>query len=167
MTLRPYRFAWFLLGCLVACTAHAAGPAPIRVVVDGKSTVFDPAALAKLPQVRVTAAIHDERPAVWAGVTLDELLRRAGALDKPLRGKDLTRFVRVTASDSYEAVFALAELDPSIGHKTVLLAGTRDGQPLAADGPWRLVVPDDKRAARWVRGVMTIEVADGATPAAH
>ena len=165
MTFRPYRYAWFVLGCLLACAVHAAEPAPaIRLVVDGKTTAFDQAALAKLPQAQVTAAVHDEKPAVWSGVALDELLRRAGALDKPLRGKALTRFVRVSASEGYQAVFALAELDPSIGHKTALLAGARDGQPLAADGPFRLVTPDDKRAARWVRGVVAIEVVDGAAP---
>ena len=156
------RFAWFFLACLLAFGLHAAEPSPsLRVVVDGKATVFDRTALAALPQAKLTAAVHDEKPAEWSGVALAELLRRAGALDRPLRGKGLALYVRVTATDHYQAVFALAELDPSIGGKTVLLADARDGQPLATDGPFRLVVPDDKRAARWVRGNVSIEVVDG------
>ncbi|MBT2116548.1 molybdopterin-dependent oxidoreductase [Dyella sp. LX-66] len=160
-----YRFAWFLLGCLWAFAAQAADPAPsLRVVVDGKTTVFDHAALAALPQAKITAAVHDEKPSVWSGVALADVLRKAGALDKPLRGKSLALFVRVTATDHYQAVFALAELDPLIEGRTVLLADAHDGQPLAADGPFRLVVPEDKRAARWVHGIVSVEVVDGAAP---
>ncbi|SFS16603.1 hypothetical protein SAMN05216570_3342 [Dyella sp. OK004] len=164
-----YRYAWLFIGCLLASAAHAAEPvatppaATLRVVVEGKPVVFDRAALAALPHISVTAATHDEKPALWAGVGLDELLRCAGALDKPLRGRGLARFVRVTAMDHYQAVFALAELDPSISRTTVVLADVRDGQPLTSDGPFRLVVPSDKRPARWVRGVTTIEVVDAAT----
>ena len=163
--LARYRFAVFVLGCLWAVVAYAAEPAPtLRVVVDGKPVVFDRAALAGMPHIRVTAAAHEDPPAQWSGVGLDELLRRAGApLDQPLRGRVLARYVRVTAADHYQAVFALAELDPSMARTPVLLADARDGQPLAADGPLRLVVPGDKRAARWVRGVVAIEVVDGAT----
>jgi len=157
------RFTAFILGCLLAVVAAAAEPvATLRVVVDGRPMAFDQAALAAMPHANVTAAAHEDKPAQWSGVGMDELLRRAGALDKPLRGKGLARYVRVTATDHYQAVFALAELDPSIARTTVLLADARDGQPLAGDGPFRLVVPGDKRAARWVRGVVTIEVVDGA-----
>ncbi|MFC4763471.1 molybdopterin-dependent oxidoreductase [Dyella koreensis] len=160
-----YRYAWLFIGCLLASVAQAAEPAAtLRVVVDGKPVVFDQAALAGLPHTRVTAAAHDDKPALWSGVGLDELLRRAGApLDKPLRGRGLARFVRVTAGDHYQAVFGLAELDPSISRTTVLLADARDGQPLTSDGPFRLVVPGDKRPARWVRGVIAIEVVDAGT----
>jgi hypothetical protein len=41
----------------------------------------------------------------------------------------------------------------------ILLADRRDGQPLAAaEGPLRLVVPDEKRHARWVRQVRSCTV---------
>jgi DMSO/TMAO reductase YedYZ molybdopterin-dependent catalytic subunit len=43
----------------------------------------------------------------------------------------------------------------------VLLAFERDGQPLGADiGPFRLVVPTDKRGGRWVRQVTSIKLLD-------
>ena len=76
-----------------------------------------------------------------------------------LRGKDVGAVVLVEAADGYRAAFALAELDPSIGGKQVLLADTMDGKPLPAEtGTWRLVVPTDNRPARWVWSIVRIEV---------
>jgi hypothetical protein len=39
------------------------------------------------------------------------------------------------------------------------LADRRNGQSLdAVEGPWRAIVPDDLRHARWIRGLVTIDV---------
>ena len=63
-------------------------------------------------------------------------------------------YLLVEAADGYRVVFALPELDPAFTERVVLLADHRDGQPLTpAEGPLRLVVPDEKRQARWVRQV--------------
>ena len=63
-------------------------------------------------------------------------------------------YLLVEAADGYRVVFALPELDPAFTERMVLLADHRDGQPLTTtEGPLRLVVPDDKRHARWVRQV--------------
>lgn len=163
---RNHARGWlFLLGCLLAAVAQAAEPvASVRVAVAGQPPVsFDRAALAAMPQATITAAAHEEAQSQWQGVALDELLRRAGApLDKPLRGHNLARFVRVTATDHYQVVFSLGELDATLGHAKVILASQRDGKPLAADGPFRLVVAGDERPARWVRNVVSIDVIDGA-----
>lgn len=75
----------------------------------------------------------------------------------------MTTIVRVTASDHYQVVFSLAELDAALGNEQVILADTQDGHPLTKDGPFRLVVPGDKRPARWIRNVTTIEVTNSAT----
>ena len=41
----------------------------------------------------------------------------------------------------------------------MLLADALDGKPLGGEqGPWRLVVPDDKRPARWARQVKKVAV---------
>jgi hypothetical protein len=99
-------------------------------------------------------------------VKLEDVLTRAGvSLDKPLRGRALASFVRVTAADQYQVVFGLADLDPTLGNTPVLLVDMRDGKPLDKDGPVRLLVPGDKRPARWVRNVISIEVVDGGTTA--
>jgi len=47
-------------------------------------------------------------------------------------------------------VIALPELDPAFTDKQIVLALARDGKPLdAKEGPYRLVIPDEKRMARW------------------
>ena len=42
----------------------------------------------------------------------------------------VTITVLVEATDGYRAVFALAELDSELTDRFILLAGTKDGQPL-------------------------------------
>lgn len=65
----------------------------------------------------------------------------------------------VEARDGYQAVFALAELDPAFREKQVLLVDRMNGKPLGpATGPWRLVVAEEKRGARWVRQITRISV---------
>ncbi len=166
-----YFFGCLMLAACLAFVANAAdapmssAPAGVSVMVQGKPALsLDAAALASMPHEEVTASAHDEPAAQWRGVKLEDVLAKAGVpLDKPLRGKALASFVRVTAADKYQVVFGLADLDPTLGHTQVLLVDTRDGKPLDKDGPLRLLVPGDKRPARWVRSVTTIEVVDGGT----
>ena len=137
----------------------------VQVIAPGKPVLLlDAKTVASMPHEQVTAAAHDEPSSQWRGVRLEDILSRAGvSMDKPLRGKALASFVRVTAADQYQVVFGLADLDATLGHTQVLLVDTRDGKPLDKDGPLRLLVPGDKRPARWVRNVSTIEVVDGGT----
>ncbi|WP_158543507.1 molybdopterin-dependent oxidoreductase [Dyella solisilvae] len=152
-----------MLLCVVLAMDVRASEPEVRVSAPGHAPLaLDAGALAAMPHVSVTAAAHDEPPSEWRGVPLREILLRAGApLDKPLHGRDLASFVRITASDHYQVVFALAELDPTLGHAQAMLVDQRNGQPLAGDGPYRLLVPGEQRPARWVRNVTAIEVVDG------
>jgi len=111
--------------------------------------------LAKLPQRSIRAKDHSGNEAEFTGVPLVEVLKQAGVnFGEGLRGKNLELYLVVEAADGYRAVFALPELDPAYTDKVVLLAGKRDGKPLdAKEGPLRIVVPDEKRQARWVRQV--------------
>jgi hypothetical protein len=71
----------------------------------------------------------------------------------------MARRVVVEAADGYRVVFALAELDPSIGARHVLVVDREDGNPLSAsDGPYRLVVEGEVRPARWSRQVVAFHV---------
>ena len=116
--------------------------------------------LAHLPRTSVHARDHDGRDTEFSGVALAEGLRLAGApAGAEIKGAALAKYVVVSAADGYRAVFALPELSPDFTDAMVLLADHRDGKPLAAsEGPLRLVVPGDKRQARWVRQVISLIV---------
>ena len=89
-----------------------------------------------------------------------EILRQAGVkLGEQLRGQEMTTYVLVKAADNYQVVFAVAELDPGFTDRVVFLADQRDGKVLSpTEGPLRMIVPGEKRQARWVRQVTTLTV---------
>jgi hypothetical protein len=152
----PSRVACLIALFFLGSVARAAEPV---LVVEGRTSTITAQALADLPRVRATVDDHGT-PARFEGVSLHALLIREGApAGKELRGATLDRIVVVSARDGYRGVFALAELDPALGRREVLLVDRRDDKPLGdGEGPWRLVVPGDGRAARWVRQVERIEV---------
>ncbi|MEZ0538810.1 molybdopterin-dependent oxidoreductase [Fibrella arboris] len=117
-------------------------------------------ALTAMPHTTVTGKDHDGQSHRYSGVPVADLLKQAGVtLGNELRGKNLVKYAVVRASDGYEAVFALPELDPDFATRTIILADAVDGEPLtAATGPYRIVVPDEKKQARWVRQVQAIEI---------
>jgi len=122
---------------------------------------LDPAVIATLPKVKAGGTVHGHA-IECEGVSLAALLQASRAMPvEPLRGAQLARVVEVGARDGYRVAFALAELDPSLGNRTVVLADRCNGAPLSAeDGPWRLVVPGESRPARWIRQVESIRVDD-------
>jgi hypothetical protein len=127
---------------------------------SGKQTVLSAEAFAKLPRREVKAKDHAGALATYEGVLLGELLGFAGVpLGDDLKGRRLALCLLVQASDGYQVVFSLAEVDPPMTDNIVLVADRKDGKPLdAKEGPYRLVVPHDKRHSRWVRQVTEIAV---------
>lgn len=56
---------------------------------------------------------------------------------------------------------ALPELDPAFTDKQVVLAFLKNGKPLDdKEGPYRIVIPDEKRMARWVRQVTALKIVE-------
>lgn len=122
---------------------------------------LSPASLAGLTRVSARVEVHGTKAQVlYEGVSLGDLARKFGApAGEAIRGAKLSIVVVVKAADGYQAVFALPELDPLFTKKAVLLADCRDGEALSdQEGPYRLVVPDEARQARWVRQVISIEL---------
>jgi hypothetical protein len=116
--------------------------------------------LARMPRRSIKARDRDGRESVFDGVSLAEILKKAGLKQgKELRGELLASYLLVEASDGYRVVFALPELDEAFTDRVVLLADSRDGKPLSdREGPFRIVVPDEKRPARWVRQVVSLTI---------
>jgi hypothetical protein len=120
---------------------------------------LDAAALAPLPRASATLVAHGQTSRC-EGVWLADLAAAAGLPSgAALSGPALTIAIRAEAADGYRVLFTLAEVDRKLGNRPVLIADRCDGKPLAAgDGPLRLVVPGEERAARSVRQLQALSV---------
>ena len=132
------------------------------VQTDTAKQLLSRADLEALPHVKVTASEHGSPAVSFEGVTLKSVLEKAGVtFGESMKGKRLTNCLLVEAADGYRAVIALPELDPAFTDKQTVLAFLRDGKPLGEkEGPYRIVIPDEKRMARWVRQVTTLKIVD-------
>src|ERR1700712_3175082 len=144
----------------MAVILSAAEPA-LKVIVFGKTLAFTAEEFTALPHQEIAAMEpHGQKERHYTGVTVHELLLRAGApLGDKLRGSALQLAVVARSRDGYAIVFALADFDEAFSDRTILLAEKEDGQPLPENAaPFRLITPGDKKAARWARMVTSLEV---------
>lgn len=116
--------------------------------------------LQQFEQTKVTRKDRDGKDHVYTGVVLATILQKAGVtLGKELKGENLTKYISVEASDGYQVIFALAELDKDFTDRQIILADMIDGQPLpTGDGSFRIVVQDEKKPARCIKMVTSIKV---------
>jgi hypothetical protein len=158
---RLYLFSAMLFGFLAySLTVQCQ---QITVQTDGgKQVLLTRVDIEGLPHVEVTASEHSSVPVTFEGVALKGVLEKAGVtFGESMRGKRLSNCLLIEAGDGYRAVIALPELDPAFTDKQVLLVFLRDGKPLnEKEGPYRIVIPDEKRMARWVRQVTVLKIVD-------
>jgi DMSO/TMAO reductase YedYZ molybdopterin-dependent catalytic subunit len=148
---------------LASSALGADAPALVVVGPKGETRSLQASDLRQLAVREVTVTEpHGKQSVRYRGAPLTAVLALVGApAGDALRGPGLALHVRVEASDGYRASFSLAELDAGFGGTDVLVAFERDGEPLGAEiGPFRLVVPTDKRGGRWVRQVVSIKLLD-------
>jgi hypothetical protein len=128
----------------------------------GKQTLLARADLEALPHIKITTSASAIASTTFEGVSLKTVLDKAGVeFGETMRGKRLASYLLVEAADGYRVVIALPELDPAFTDKQVVLAFLKDGKPLDdKEGPYRLVIPSEKRMARWVRQVTTLKIVD-------
>ena len=86
-----------------------------------------------MPRTRLV--VKDEgRAVIYEGVLVGEILKRAGSPVGPeMRGNAVSSYVLASASDGYQVVFSLAELDPAFTSNDVIVA----------DGDGAVVIPAD------------------------
>ncbi len=135
----------------------------VVLVVDGAvehNLKLSFADLARFPRHSLRATDELGKESLFEGVLVAEILKSAGVkFGKELRGKRLADYVLAETADGYRVVFALPEFDPSFKQTLVLLADNRDGGPLGeSDGQLRLIIPHEKRYARWVRHLVALHV---------
>lgn len=115
-----------------------------------------------MPHVNITVHnAHTSADETYSGVPLAALLAKLDApLGEHLRGKALASYIVASGSDGYSVVLSIAEADPSFHGGEILVADSRDGQPLGKSGPFQLIVSEDKRPARWVHNLVSISLQD-------
>jgi DMSO/TMAO reductase YedYZ molybdopterin-dependent catalytic subunit len=150
-------FLYIRLFILCVCTSLsvAAQEKTALPVVKVSGEVTTPLTLsatdfAKMKRSTVMMKDRDGKEHAYTGVSIQEILEQAGVTTgKQLRGENLTKYLLVKCADGYEVLFSLAELDSSFTDRTVILADTIEGKSLPMDkGPFRLIVPGEKKPAR-------------------
>ena len=149
---------------LLALTLHTALALCQSLTVQaesGKQTVLTRADIESLEHVKVTTGAAGAS-ATFEGVAVRALLEKAGvSFGESMKGKRMASCLLVEAADGYSVVLALPELDPAFTDKQVVLAFLKNGKPLDdKEGPYRIVIPDEKRMARWVRQVTTLKIVE-------
>jgi len=150
--------------CVSNCAAEEAS---LRLVGrEGKAISLTASDLKALPRTEIDVKERDGTTAKVAGVEVLHLLEKVDtAQGDQLRGDWLRAFVTVDAADGYRAVFALPEFDPAYTDQKIILVDSRNGEPLnEKQGPFQIVIPDEKRRSRWVRMVAEIRVHDSGAP---
>jgi hypothetical protein len=125
-----------------------------------KKIEFTEQDLSKFSHYKFSATDHHGETHAYEGILVYDILSTAGVkLGEQLRGKMLRKYLEVDAKDGYKVIFALPEIDPLFTDKKIYLVNLEDGKPLAKDeGPMRLVIPDEKRQARWIRMITGFKI---------
>ena len=147
---------------VTTCTLTIAVPvsAQTSIAVIGLDARKVTVSLQGLERQTVVSADRAGIKTTHEGVLLRDVLAKAGVpLGEALRGKALARAVIATAVDGYQVAYSIAEVDAAFNDFMILIVDRRDGQPLLPDsGPLQIVVPQDKRPARWIKQVTSLEV---------
>jgi hypothetical protein len=157
-----------VLAALASGTIAAAQPSDSKAsddaitVIDegGKVHRVTAAELTRMANRKTMETESDGNKQVFEGVLLVDFLRSLGVgFGDELKGPRASTVVLIEALDRYRVVFSLLEIDPATAAEGVLLADRQDGKPLGEkEGPFRLVVPNDKRHVRWIRMVRWMRI---------
>ncbi len=150
------------LAVFVAPMSVRGQEAPPTITVSGavsRTLTLTAADLAAMPRATVTTTSNGIAT-TYEGVWISELLTRAGvALGPGARGGSLSTYVLAVASDGYQVLFSMGEVDPALSEGKVLVADRANGAAMYGEtGAFRLVVPTDKRGARSIRLLSAIRV---------
>lgn len=106
--------------------------------------------LVKMPRKEAKLKDKEGNVHVYTGVSVLDILAKARVPSgKELHGENLSKYLLVQCTDGYQVLFSLAELDPSIADKNVIVADTIDGNPLLKEkGPLRIIAEGEKKTAR-------------------
>jgi len=154
----------FVISGLAVGTGQAQQDRPAALLsvigVDGAEHRITAEEWAKLPRVTVEARDHSGAEVAFDGVPARDVLKLVGApLGQEMRGPRLALYVVAEAADGYKVVYAVPEFDGDFTDGLILVADRKDGEALSSkEGPLRIVVPWEKRQARWIRQVTVLRI---------
>jgi DMSO/TMAO reductase YedYZ molybdopterin-dependent catalytic subunit len=155
------RRLFLCLAFAIASPVAAQRSAPTLAVTGAVSQplTLTAADLATMPRATVTTT-NNGISTTYEGVWLSDVLKKAGVpFGAGMRGPALAEYVLASASDGYQVVFSLGEIDPDMTDGQFLLADKANGKALFGEsGAFRLVVPKDKRGARSIRMLKELSV---------
>ncbi|WP_339878791.1 molybdopterin-dependent oxidoreductase [uncultured Algoriphagus sp.] len=163
MNWKPVLFICLI--CIVFSPEFAVGQIGTSpsIIIEGE--VLNPLKLSikdlvKMQSTQVKVLDMQGKEHVYKGVMLVHILDSAGVtLRKELRGKNLTKYLLLSAPDGYQVVYSLAEIDPEFTDSAVIVAYEVDGHMLpSGEGPFRIVASKDKKPARWIRELTAVQV---------
>jgi hypothetical protein len=149
-------FVFFLSGMASAAKAQ-------NITISGDSLETQTISMGTFQDMHqsvVMAKAHDEKVHRYTGVSLADLLKKTGVLlGDSAKRNTVKSYIVVTAADNYRAIYSLAEIDPLFANRLIILANKMDKRPLpATEGPLQIIVPGEKKHARWVRQVNSIQL---------
>jgi hypothetical protein len=127
--------------------------------------------LQSLPASEITVSFltgQGQENHTYIGVPLWQLIESAGGLkpnpDPSVKNSFLRQYLVIEATDCYQVVLAVGEIQPNFEGKQVLVAyatkndTSDEPQLLAEEGVARLVVPGDTRGGRYVSNIRRIYI---------
>lgn len=136
-------------------------PGTLRVAGRGlKAIELSMSDFRAMPRRTVTVKDKDGKPLVYDGVLAQHVLSKAGLdFGQGMLGPRLRDYLLAEASDGYAVVFALPELSAEFSDRAVLVADTCNDKPLTEkDGPFKIIVSDERKHSRWVRNLTSLTV---------
>ncbi|MDO5632429.1 MAG: hypothetical protein Q4G22_11410 [Paracoccus sp. (in: a-proteobacteria)] len=137
----------------VAATADVVLTGP-----DGLNVTLTAETLAAMP-VQEVDTVHGgsrgEMRGQYRGVLLWDVLAAHTDLDDDVKTA-LRYTILVTATDDHQVAFSVGEIAPGFGARPIMVGFELDGAPIP-DG-LRMVAPGDERGARYVKGVVSLDI---------
>ena len=137
----------------------AAASTALTLTVGGKATKLSVAELEAMPQKTITVRnAHTDKDETYSGVPVGDLLAKFGAPYEKNEKVIYHSYLRAGGMDGYWVLYSASEVESAMHLGDVIVATRVGGQPLGADGQFRLVASEEKKPARWVRNLSTLEL---------
>jgi hypothetical protein len=130
----------------------------VTISLGENSFTLDAAALGAMPHETVTVVNgHTKASETYTGVPIAALLVKLGLpFTKANEHTLLKTYIVAEGTDGYKVLVSTYETLAAIREKNAIVADSINGQPLANDGAFKLVIPGDTRPQRWVQNLKSL-----------